>query len=56
MLNYPLLNSEFDSSLLSAVAVLGLDTESASWTDALSFTLKLLAVITVSRALVIYSA
>ena len=56
MLDHPLPNSEFDSGLVSAVAVLGLDTESARWTDASSFTPKLSAIITISRALVIYSA
>ena len=56
MLDHSLPNSEFDSGLLSAVAVLGLDTESAGWTDAPSFTPKLSAIITISRALVIYSA
>ena len=56
MLDHPLPNSEFASGLVSAVAVLGLDTESAGWADASSFTPKLSAIITISRALVIYSA
>lgn len=56
MLDQALPNSEFDSGLLSAVAVLGLDTESAGWADAPSFTPRLSAIITVSRAMVIYSA
>jgi superfamily II DNA helicase RecQ len=56
MLDHPLPNSEFDSGLVSAVAVLGLDTESTGWADASSFTSRLSAIITISRALVIYRA
>ena len=56
MLDHTLQNSEFESGIVSAVAVLGLDTESGGWADASSFTPKLSAIITISRALVIYSA
>lgn len=56
MLDHLLPRSEFSSGLVSAVAVLGLDTASTGWTDASSFTPKLSAIITISRALVVYSA
>ena len=55
MLDQELLD-EFQSGFLSAVAVLGLDTEDAGWVSVFSFTPKLAAIVTVCKALVVFMA
>lgn len=56
MLDHELLDDEFQSGFLSAVAVLGLDTEDAGWVSVFNFTPKLAAIVTVCKALVVYMA
>jgi hypothetical protein len=51
-----LLDDEFQSGFLSAVAVLGLDTEDAGWVSVFTFTPKLAAIVTVCKALVVFMA
>lgn len=56
MLDHQLLDSEFESGLISALAVHGLDTDSNGWAEAKLCTPKLSAIVTFSRALVVYIA
>ncbi|KAK3045473.1 hypothetical protein LTR09_012936 [Extremus antarcticus] len=56
MLDHKLVDHEFQSGLISELAVQGLDTEDCGWQDALSYTPKLAAVATVGKALVVYIA
>jgi hypothetical protein len=56
MLNYELLDDEFQSGFLSAVAVLGLDTEDAGWMSVFNFAPKPAAIVTVCKALVVFMA
>lgn len=56
MLDQELLDNEFESGFLSAVAVLGLDTDDAGWVKVFNFTPKLAAIVTITRALVIWMA
>lgn len=56
MLRHTLSDSEFESGLISGIAVLGLDTTSNGWADPSAFTPSLSGIVTLSRALVIYLA
>jgi hypothetical protein len=56
MLDQELLDDEFQSGFLSAVAVLGLDAEDAGWVSVFNFTPKLAAIVTVCKALVVFMA
>lgn len=56
MLDQELLDDEFQSGFLSAVAVLALDTDDAGWVKVSNFTPKLAGIVTVCTALVIWMA
>jgi hypothetical protein len=56
MFNHELKDREFESGIISAAAVLGLEVERGGWRSALSYTPILSAIITTLRALVIYQA
>ena len=56
MFDYKLKDSEFRSGIMSALAVLGIDTQTGSWKSALSYTPILSAVVAIMRALVVYRA
>lgn len=56
MFDYELKDREFESSIISAAAVLGLEVERGGWRSALSYMPMLLAIITMLRALVVYRA
>lgn len=54
MFNYKLKAGEFKSSIISALAVLGLNLEEEGQILAMNYTLVLLAVVTITRGLVVY--
>ena len=54
MFDHELKDREFESGIISAAAVLGLEVEKGGWRSALSYTPILSAMITTLRALVIY--
>jgi hypothetical protein len=54
--NHKLKDREFESGVISAAAVLGLEVERGGWRSALSYTPILSAIITTLRALVVYQA
>jgi len=56
MFDHELKDREFESGIISAAAVLGLEVERGGWRSALSYTPVLSAIITTLRALVIYRA
>ena len=56
MFDYELKDREFESSIISVAAVLGLEVERGGWRSALSYTPMLSAIITTLRALVVYQA
>ena len=56
MFDHELKDREFESGVISAAAVLGLEVEREGWRSALSYTPVLSAIITVMRALVVYKA
>ena len=56
MFNHKLGGSEFDSAIISSLAVIGLDLENQGWIPAENYTPKLSAMVTVTRALVVYIA
>jgi hypothetical protein len=56
MFDYELKDREFESGITSAAAVLGLEVQREGWKSALSYTPVLSALITVTRALVVYKA
>jgi superfamily II DNA helicase RecQ len=56
LIQHPLDDSEWDSGLISGLAVLGLDTNTGGWATAMNYTPRLSAVVTVTRALVVYFA
>jgi hypothetical protein len=56
MFDYELKDREFESSIISAAAVLGLEVERGGWRSALSYTPMLSAIITTLQALVVYWA
>jgi hypothetical protein len=56
MFDHELKDREFESGIISAAAVLGLEVERGGWRSALSYTPVLSAMITTLRALVIYQA
>jgi len=51
-----MLDDEFQSGFLSAVAVLGLDTKDVGWVSVFNFTPKLAAIVTICKALVVFMA
>ena len=56
MFDHELKDSEFKSSIISGLAVFGIDTQNGSWKTALNYTPILSAIVTVMRALVVYRA
>jgi hypothetical protein len=56
MFDHELKDREFESGIISAAAVLGLEVERGGWRSALSYTPMLSAIITTLRALVVYRA
>jgi hypothetical protein len=52
--NHELKDREFESGIISAAAVLGLEVEKGGWRSALSYTQILSTIITTLRALVVY--
>jgi hypothetical protein len=56
MFNYKLKAGEYKSSIISVLAVLGLNLEKEGWNTAMNYTLILLVVVTVTRGLVVYRA
>jgi hypothetical protein len=56
MFDYELKDREFESSIISTAAVLGLEVEKEGWRSALSYMPMLSAIITTLRALVVYRA
>lgn len=46
---------EYTNGVISALAVLGLDTESKGWALVENFTLKLSVIVTVMRSIVVYA-
>ena len=55
MFDHGLGDSEYDSAIISGIAVLGLDTENKGWAPAENFTPKLSAIVTIVRAIVVYT-
>jgi hypothetical protein len=56
MFDHELKDREFESSIISAAAILGLEVEKGGWRSALSYTPMLSAIITMLQALVVYQA
>ena len=56
MFDHELTTSEFESGIISGLAVLGLNTERGGWKEAINYTPILSAIVTVVRALVIQKA
>lgn len=56
MFKHELRDDEYESGLLSGLAVLGIDNQSHGWTSALNYTPKLAAIITSMRAIVVRRA
>ena len=56
MLDHELKASEYDNGIISGLAVLGLDTQNGGWMPAENFTPSLSAIVTVARAMVVYTA
>jgi len=56
MFDHELKDSEFDSGIMSGLAVLGIDTQTGTWKSALTYTPILSAIVAVMRALVVYRA
>jgi len=56
MFDHKLGGSEFESAIISGLAVIGLDSDNQGWIPAENYTLKLSAIVTVTRALVVYIA
>jgi hypothetical protein len=56
MFNHELKDREFESVIISAASVLGLEVEKGGWRSALSYTPILSAIMITLRALVVYQA
>ena len=56
MFDHELSTGEFESGIISALAVLGLNTEKGGWKEAINYTPILSAIVTGTRALVIHQA
>jgi len=56
MFDHELRDDEFESGIISGLAVLGVDTQSGSWKSALNYMPVLSAIVSVMRALVVYRA
>ena len=56
MLDHELRGDDYKSGIVSGLAVLGLDTEHKGWSSAENFTPKLSALVTVAKAIVVYTA
>jgi hypothetical protein len=54
MFDHELKDREFESGIISAAAILGLEVEKGGWRSALSYTPMLSAIITMLQALVVY--
>jgi hypothetical protein len=54
MFDHELKDREFESSIISTAAILGLEVEKGGWRSALSYTPMLSAIITTLQALVVY--
>jgi len=55
MFDHYLQDIEYINGVVSALAVLGLDTDNKGWAPAENFTLKLSAIMTVMRSIVVYA-
>jgi hypothetical protein len=56
MFNHELKDREFESSIISIAAILGLEVEKGGWRLALSYTPMLSVIITTLQVLVVYQA
>ena len=56
MFRHELKNGEYENGLISALAIMGMNPSALGWLLATSFTLFLLALVTVIRAMVVYKA
>lgn len=56
IIDHELHNDEFESGIISGLAVLGIDTQSGSWRTALNYTPILSAIVSLMRALVVHRA
>jgi hypothetical protein len=56
MFDYELKAGEYESGIISALAVLGLSPEKEGWSTPMNYTLILSAVVTITRGLVVYRA
>ena len=56
MFDHELQDDEFESGIISGLAVLGIDTQNGSWKSALNYTPILSAIVSVMRALVVHRA
>ena len=56
MFDHELGDSEYESAILSGLAVLGADSENGGWMPAINYTPTLAAIITTMRAIVIRRA
>lgn len=56
MFDHELKDNEFESGIISGLAVLGIDSQTGDWKSALSYTPILSAIVAVARALVVYRA
>ncbi|TIA28291.1 hypothetical protein D6C78_10812 [Aureobasidium pullulans] len=56
MFRHELKGGEYESAIISGLAVLGIDPQTKGWQPATNFTPKLSALVTVTRALVVYQA
>ncbi|THV89779.1 hypothetical protein D6D25_09744, partial [Aureobasidium pullulans] len=56
MFRHELKGGEYESAIISGLAVLGINPQTKGWQPATNFTPKLSALVTVTRALVVYQA
>jgi len=56
MFDHELKAGEYESGIMSALAVLGFDTQKGGWMAATNYTPILSAIVTITRALVVHSA
>lgn len=54
--NHELKAGEYESGIISVLAVLGLNSEKEGWSTAMNYTPVLSAVVTITRGLVVYRA
>jgi hypothetical protein len=54
MFDHELKAGEYESSIISVLAILGLNSEREGWSIAINYTLVLLVVVILTRGLVVY--